>query len=301
MAVESSDDIYALPEDCIATALSLTSPKDACRLSAVASTFRSASQSDAVWGRFLPSDYRDIISRAVDGGDSLLAKFHSKKDLYLHLCDHPIVIEDGRKSFQLEKLSGKKCYMLSARDLYIVWGDTPQYWRFISIPESRFLEVAELLDVCWFEIRGKIKMSMLSSGTNYAAYLVYTCKTRLYGFDHQSADGYVGVSGRESEKRSVCLDPEGVQSQRYQIVPRRVGWFYHRLTQMRNPEAMLPEEETEQPKQRDDGWMEVELGECFVEEGQDGEMEVSVMEVKGGNWKSGIVVQGIEIRPKERK
>lgn len=97
MAVENSGDIYALPEDCIATALSLTSPKDACRLSAVAATFRSASQSDAVWARFLPSDYHNLISRAVDGSDSLLAKFHSKKELYLHLCDHPIVIDGGRK------------------------------------------------------------------------------------------------------------------------------------------------------------------------------------------------------------
>ncbi|KAG6427290.1 hypothetical protein SASPL_111532 [Salvia splendens] len=299
MAVESSNDIYALPEDCIATALSLTSPKDVCRLSAVASTFRSASQSDAVWGRFLPSDYLHIISRALDGCDSLLSKFHSKKDLYLHLCDHPLLIDDARKSFQLEKLSGKKCYMLSARDLSIVWGDTLQYWQFISLPESRFPEVAELLDVCWFEIRGKIEMNMLSVNTNYAAYLVFTCKSRVHGFDHQSAEGYVKVSGSESEKRSVCLDPGGAQRHRYQLVPRRVGLFYHRLTQMRNPEAMLPEE-PEYPKQRGDGWMEVELGECFVE-GQDGELEVSVMEVKGGNWKGGIIVQGIEIRPKERK
>ncbi|CAA0815575.1 Putative F-box protein PP2-B12 [Striga hermonthica] len=97
MAVESFGDIHALPEDCIANALSLTSPKDACRLSAVASTFRSASQSDVVWGRFLPSDYRDLISGAVDGPDALLSKFRSKKDLYLHLCDHPILIDGGRK------------------------------------------------------------------------------------------------------------------------------------------------------------------------------------------------------------
>ncbi|XP_047960256.1 putative F-box protein PP2-B12 isoform X3 [Salvia hispanica] len=260
MAVESSNDIYALPEDCLATALSLTSPKDVCRLSAVASTFRSASQSDTVWARFLPSDYLHIISRALDGGDSLLSNFHSKKDLYLHLCDHPLLIDDGRKSFQLEKLSGKKCCMLSARDLSIVWGDTPQYWRFLSLPESRSM---------------------------------------VHGFDHQSAEGYVKVSGSESEKRSVCLDPDGARKRRHQLVPRRVGLFYRRLTQMRNPEAMLPEEEPEDPKQRGDGWMEVELGECFVEEGQDGELEVSVMEVKGGHWKSGIIIQGIEIRPKE--
>ncbi|KAL3814696.1 hypothetical protein ACJIZ3_015964 [Penstemon smallii] len=299
MAVESCGDFYALPEDCIANALSLTSPKDASRLSLVASTFRSAAQSDAVWERFLPSDYRQIISRCIDGPDSLLVK--SKKDLFLYLCEHPILIDSGLKSFSLEKWSGKKCFMLSARDLYIVWGDTAQYWAWISLPESRFPEVAELLDVCWFEIRGKINMNMLSPATNYAAYLVFTCKSRTHGFEHQPAEACVGVSGHEAEKRTVCLDPDGAQRQRYQIVPRRIGLLYHRLTRLHGQQQdNVPpiEQNTQYPKPRDNGWMEVELGEFFVKEGQDGDLEISLMEVKGGNWKSGIIVQGIEIRPK---
>lgn len=98
MAVESYE-IFAggdeLPEGCLANALSLTSPKDACRLSLVASTFRSAAESDAVWERFLPPDYGDIISRSIDGPDSLAVG--SKKELYLHLCDHPILIDGGSK------------------------------------------------------------------------------------------------------------------------------------------------------------------------------------------------------------
>jgi hypothetical protein len=39
----------------------------------------------------------------------------------------------------LEKKSGKKCYMLSARDLIIVWGDTPTYWKWNSDPSSRLV------------------------------------------------------------------------------------------------------------------------------------------------------------------
>ncbi|KAK6118572.1 hypothetical protein DH2020_047685 [Rehmannia glutinosa] len=316
MAVESCGDIHALPEDCIANALSLTSPKDACRLSAVASTFRSASQSDTVWDRFLPSDYPHILSRAVNASESLLAKFHSKKDLYLHLCDHPILIDGGTKSFSLEKWSGKKCYMLAARELSIVWGDTPQYWQWISLPESRFPEVAELLNVCWFEIRGKINTKELSPGTNYAAYLVFTCKSRVSGFEYQPAEAFVSVGGHgghESEKRTICLDPEGAQRQRYHIVPRRLGLFYQRLARVQR-QLDLPTEgnteypkqrsdgwmegNTEYPKQRSDGWMEVELGEYFVKEGEDGDLELSLMEVNGGSWKSGVIIQGIEIRPK---
>ncbi|KAG8363807.1 hypothetical protein BUALT_Bualt19G0060700 [Buddleja alternifolia] len=300
-------DINALPEDCIANALSLTSPKDACRLSLVASTFRSASRSDTVWDRFLPSDYSDIISRSIDGRDSLLARFRCKKDLYLHLCDHPILIDDGRKfhielnskffatlgidmamfflilvqyvnliglsivkkqSFSLEKWSGKKCYVLAARDLIIVWGDTPQYWQWISLPESRFAEVAELLNVCWFKIDGKISMKMLSPNTNYAAYLVFKRRANFCGFHNPIFTGYVGFAGQESQTLRICL-----------------------------AESVPNESTTEYPKQRDDGWMEVMLGEYFVQDGgQDGDFEISLFQCNS-SWKSGLIVQGIEIRP----
>ncbi|XP_051144103.1 putative F-box protein PP2-B12 [Andrographis paniculata] len=315
MAVEMeiSGDICALPEHCIANALSLTSPKDVCRLSAVASTFRSASESDTVWERFLPSDYRDILSRAVDGSDSLVDRFDLKKDLYLHLCDNPVLIDGGRKSFSLDKTSGKKCFMLSARELYIVWGDTPAYWKWISHPESRFSEVAELIDVCWLEIRAKISIDMLSPGTNYAAYFVFNSASRMYGFEQIPAEASLEVNGHESEKRSVSLDPEGSQRQRNQIVPRRMGWFYHRLPRIQpyqrhhheTSAATSSNEEEEEdrmiyPRRRDnDGWMEVELGEFLVHGSENGDLKLSLMEVKGANWKSGIIVEGIEIRPKK--
>ncbi|GER39840.1 F-box family protein [Striga asiatica] len=290
MSLESFGDIHALPEDCIANALSLTSPKDACRLSAVASTFRSASQSDVVWGRFLPSDYRDLIAGAVDGPDALLSKFRSKKDLYLHLCDHPILIDGGRKkgnclmtlaaqndhleqSFSLEKCSGKKCYMIAARDIHIVWGDTPEYWQWISLPESRFPEVAELLAVCLFEIRGKISTKMLSPGTCYVAYLVFTLKPEADGFYNNPAEAFVELAGHESERRSVFIHSDGAHTAN----------------------------DSKHPTQRGDGWMEVELGEYFVEGGEDADLELGVHNVwnmRNGNWKSGFVFQGIEVRPK---
>ncbi|GKV39942.1 hypothetical protein SLEP1_g47635 [Rubroshorea leprosula] len=48
------------------------------------------------------------------------------------------------KSFSLHKRSGKKCYLLAARDLAITWGDTPRYWSWNSIQDSRFLSLSEL-------------------------------------------------------------------------------------------------------------------------------------------------------------
>nr|USI00859.1 F-box domain-containing protein [Oryza sativa Japonica Group]BAD22388.1 hypothetical protein [Oryza sativa Japonica Group] len=62
-----------------------------------------------------------------------------------------------------------------------------------------------------------------------------------------------------------------------------------------------PEEEISAvlfPRTRADGWMEVELGEFFNEEGEDGNVNIRIFG-KGPNWKKGLIVLGIEIRIKK--
>ncbi|KDP32800.1 hypothetical protein JCGZ_12092 [Jatropha curcas] len=256
-----------LPEACIANILSFTDPLVACNLSMVSSTFRNAARSDTVWQRFLPPDCVSIISRSSDP-NLLLA--YSKKQLFFSLCRNPILIDDGKRSFSLEKWTGKKCFMLSARDLRIVWADTPRYWSWKSDSDSRFAEVAVLIDVCWLEISGKIDTKMLSAVTNYGAYLVFKLNPNNYGLQ-PPAEAKVGFNGSEIATRSVYLD----------FIPRR------------NSQAAAG-----YPKERGDGWMEVELGSFFNNDGTDEELEISVLEVKNGNWKRGLIVEGIEIRPK---
>jgi hypothetical protein len=90
-------EFYELPEGCIAAILSRTSPIDACRLSLVSKTFRSAADSDAVWNQFLPSDPHFINS--IISHSPSLANIPAKKDLYLALSDRPIIIDNGKKVF----------------------------------------------------------------------------------------------------------------------------------------------------------------------------------------------------------
>ncbi|KAF5805474.1 putative phloem protein [Helianthus annuus] len=289
----------AIPEGFVAKALSLTSPRDACRLSLVCSFFRSAAEWDDVWESFLPPEYRRITEE--DGGCSL--SFRSKKQLYLRLCDHPIIIDGGNKSFNLDKHTGKKCYMLAARDLSIVWGDTPRYWRWISLPESRFKEVAELISVCWLEVHGRICTSMLSPNTVYVAFMVFKSTSETHGFDNQPAEVSMGINGLESQTHTVFIDPEGGgERRRYPVVPRRgMGMLLRgrepnpNLT--RSPSPVTVSSNDKVPKEREDGWVEIELGEYLVKKGE-GELVMSMKEVKGRNWKGGLVIQGIEIRPK---
>uniref|UniRef100_A0A5B7BLX5 Putative F-box protein PP2-B10-like n=1 Tax=Davidia involucrata TaxID=16924 RepID=A0A5B7BLX5_DAVIN len=257
---------HVLPEGCTAKVLSLTTPGDVCRLSLVDKTFLSAAKSDAVWERFLPSDYENIIARSVTPSPTV---FSFKRDLYIHLCDHPLLIDGGSKSFSLEKFSGKKCYMLAARNLKIVWADTPQYWTWTSLPESRFAEVAELHVVWWLEICGKIDTCILSPNTTYEAYLVFKLAREAYGFHHPPSEVSVGIVGDKSETQYVYLD---------RSTRRESGVQY--------------------PKERGDGWLEIKLGEFVNHRGEDGELEMTLMEVKGGVGKEGLIVEGIEIRPK---
>ncbi|KAI3796882.1 hypothetical protein L1987_39569 [Smallanthus sonchifolius] len=291
----------SLPEGFIANAMARTSPRDVCTLSLVCSVFRSAAEWDAVWEKFIPSDYQKILAASDGGGGGGSSRPVSKKEVYLRLCDYPVTIDGGNKSFWLHKFSGKKCFMLAARDLSIIWGDTPRYWRWISVPESRFAEVAELISVCWLEVRGRINTSLLSTDTKYAAYLVYKTTPHTYGFECHPAEVSVGLNGIESQTESqiktVFLDPDRQRHEYDQTLPgrRRMGMFGH-LRRMGSRFNTGPPQDG--LKHREDGWLEIELGEFYTEKGQEGEVEMSVLEVKGGNWKGGLIIQGIEIRPK---
>ncbi|XP_044481110.1 putative F-box protein PP2-B12 [Mangifera indica] len=290
-----------LPEGCIAAIISCTTPRDACRLSLVSSIFKSAAESDVVWERFLPREYQSIISKSshcpsCSSSPSFLLGLPLKKELFLSLCDHPILIDDGKKSFSLDKQSGKICCMISSRDLMIVWGDTPTYWRWTSLPGARFQEVAELIGVCWLEISGKISTRILSPGTNYTAYLVFKPTAGPYGFENQPVEVSVGLVGTENQKRSVYLDTVRSLSMRYRLgrlpsLVRRVKW----------QASLAREDDGHHPKERGDDWLEVELGDFYNTGDENGELEISISETRGGHWKGGLIIQGIEIRPKQGK
>ncbi|KFK33433.1 hypothetical protein AALP_AA5G012900 [Arabis alpina] len=298
-----------LPEDCISMVISHTTPRDACVVSSVSKTVKSAALSDLVWEMFLPPEYSSLIP----------LRSMSKKEIYLSLADDSVLIDNGKKSFWLEKSSGKKCYMLSAMDLTIVWGDSPAYWQWVSLPESKFEKVAELCNVCWFEIRGKISCRMLSKGTYYSVYVVFKrASSRTHGFYHTPIEAGVGFVGKEGMKKLVFLEVGGADSRSGYGGYSGISYgAVSRAFRTRRPWIRGPREEgegereresggrsVEEPNERRDGWSEVELGKFYIGDGEgcdDGdEIEISIMETQMGHWKSGLVIQGIEIRPERR-
>ncbi|WCJ44657.1 F-box family protein [Euphorbia peplus] len=283
-----SAEMSALPEGCIANVMSFTTPKSVGILSTVSPTFKNAAESDTVWEKFLPPDYLSILSTAATDSNSPALSSLTKKQLFLTLCNDPILIDHGRKSFQLSKWSGKTCFMLSPRDLEIVWGDTPSYWKWTSDQTSRFSEVAELVNICWFEIMGEFDTKLLSPSTMYSVFLVFKVKETAYGLDAPTVAMLAfGGEGVIRSRRNIYL--EGTMGYRR---PRR--WLSG--GDMQSLEFVARRELLRRfPGEREDGWIEVELGQ-FFNRGQS-DLKIRVAEVEGGHWKSGLVVGGIEIRP----
>ncbi|KAM5561828.1 putative F-box protein PP2-B12 [Rosa sericea] len=276
-------DLQALPEGCIANVISLTSPPDACRLSVLSRVIRLAAESDAVWDKFLPPETHEILSHSATASAA-----KSKKELYMSLSHMPVLIDDGTMSFSLEKWTGKKCYMIAAKRLRIAWGDTPLYWQWITLPNTRFEEVAELQWVGWFEIRGRIATRMLSPSTLYKAYLVYKFNAHSYGFDYSPV--VVAVSARAYGFDYECPSLREIVD----------GGDLKHTAFLAHPEREINEADDLQfPKEMADGWLEMKLGEFFCEGEEDEELEMICCEIDISS-KSGIIVHGIEIRPCDR-
>ncbi|MCD7456582.1 hypothetical protein HAX54_032301 [Datura stramonium] len=258
-----------LPEDCISEIISLTTPADAIRSSIISRGFKSAAESDIVWNQFLPSDHQHIVSRSVSP-----VIFDSKKDLYFRLCESPILLDGGGLSFWLDKIEGKKCYLLSARQLTISFSDMKLFWEHTSDVDSRFSEIAFLNNVDLLDIRGKIGTHELSSRTNYAAYLVFKVSERYHGLE--STNAMVRFVNEESEDKAEERTTTVILAAR---APR-------------NLKGRLPEKRT-------DGWLEVEIGRFYNgESGVDnGDVEARLLDSRPFHAKCGLIIEGIEFRP----
>ncbi|KAF3796311.1 PHLOEM PROTEIN 2-LIKE A6 [Nymphaea thermarum] len=254
----------------------------------------------------LPPDLPALLSRAVSP-----ISFSSKKELFFLLCSSPLIIDSGKRSFSLDRGSGKKCFMISAKELSIMLSEDESCWRWISLPNSRFSEVADLLSVWWLEIRAAIKATELSPHTWYAAYFVLKHKEYSSGFNLYPVELALSTGdGTYVSKREAFIHPDkrrkNTPQPSYAHTPPPYGHIFgwlpdwprgrrHLMTSSEQP----PPSNLRPREGGDDGWMEVEIGAFYTNGGEDGggEVEFSLLEVNGV-VKKGLVLDGIEIRPK---
>lgn len=137
---------------------------------------------------------------------------------------------------------------------------------------------------------------MLSPNTLYGAYLVAKLADRAYGLDSLPSEvslevgsfksqGTVHLSTRhdQNRKQAAAADLE------HEHFSKRIGASSRRVLEGDHGGGLC---------ERQDGWMEVEIGSFFNEGCANNDVKMSLKEVKGAHLKGGLIVEGIEIRPK---
>ncbi|KAJ1417155.1 Phloem protein 2-like [Sesbania bispinosa] len=168
------------------------------------------------------------------------------------------------------------------------------YWSWRPTPESRFREVAELRTVNWLEIEGKIRTGILTPNTAYGAYLIMNVSHRAYGLDSAPSEVSIVVGKNRVQRRGKAyLDLKDDKKSKMETL-----FYRNRREVLRNRVVEVEEENITVPLKREDGWMEIELGEFFNGEDDDEEIKMKLMEV-GYQLKGGLVIEGIEVRPRQ--
>ncbi|KAK1427534.1 hypothetical protein QVD17_16221 [Tagetes erecta] len=176
-------------------------------------------------------------------------------------------LEDEEKLATLSKANGKKCHMLSAK-MALYESSNMKYFNWKSLPDSRYLEVAELLSHQIFWIKCKIGAQDLSPDTDYACHLLFKLSQDCHGLH--------------------C--------------PVKVRDILHRRSKdckflyFRSPRLVNLHGNESVPKKREDGLMEVIVWSFNSGNKQSDDLPMSLkLRCYEGNM-SGLILYGIEFR-----
>nr|XP_016469510.1 PREDICTED: F-box protein PP2-B11-like [Nicotiana tabacum] len=141
---------------------------------------------------------------------------------------------------------------IAARDLTITWVNNPQFWTWKTVDPN--IEVAELRSVNWLDIYGKIETKNLIQTTSYAVYLVFKLTDNPRGLERSIAS----LRFVKEVAKDARIEGTTVFISKKKELPGELGRF---------------------PHLRSDGWLEIKLGEFFNNLGDDGEVEMRLMEI----------------------
>nr|XP_043626491.1 lectin-like [Erigeron canadensis] len=197
----------------------------------------------------LPHDYETILMDA----DSVITK-PSIDQLYAG-----VFLNNKKKKYWVDKVSGGNCFLVYARDLSITWGNDRSYWQWLHIKETSdvFIDIAKLRMVCWLQVIGKIELAKLTPGLKYEAVYVVMMEDGAY------------------------------------------GWQFPITMRLELPDGDKQEHKEKLLKKTRSKWFEIQVGEFIVNANKnEGFIKFSLLELEFDNWKSGLLIRGVVIRPK---
>ncbi|KAH7675342.1 Phloem protein 2-like protein [Dioscorea alata] len=168
-----------------------------------------------------------------------------------------IFLNKRTKKYWVDQETGCNCFMLFPRGLSIAWAEDRRYWQWFQVEDIRgtSIEIAELLNVCWLEVHGKINTSLLTPKTKYEVVFVVKMKELSYGWQTPVNLRLLFENGVTHEQKVNLLE--------------------------------LPREQRK----------ELKVGEIMNSGEKTREVEFSLYEYDVGQWKRGLVIEGVIIRP----
>ncbi|MCO5611392.1 hypothetical protein L7F22_065645 [Adiantum nelumboides] len=177
-------------------------------------------------------------------------------------------MEYRRLPFWLDPETGEGCFVKSARDLNIVWGDDPRYWRWEAQPDSWFVESAFLRNVCWFEVHGAFQGVFLPGAYTVSFLMKFSEPIR----------GWAGAPVKFSLSTTTG---HIVESQRFFSGQQNQG--LSNLAPLRSLTSC--------------SWLELDIGHFDVHQEMPIGLKFSMMEIEGGTWKNGVLLDCVKIHP----
>ncbi|KAJ4827515.1 hypothetical protein Tsubulata_038361, partial [Turnera subulata] len=171
-----------------------------------------------------------------------------------------VFLKRKRQKYWVEKKSHSNCFTLFARDLLITWAEDNRLWHWFSLYETSNVSV----DV---------------------AELINVCWLEVHG-----------------KFNTIKLTPGVLYEAVFVIMLKDPAYGWETPVNLR---VILPNGVKQEHKEKlltkpRAQWIEIPAGEFKVSPEHVGEMEISMFEYDGGDWKKGLLIKGIVIRPKDR-
>ncbi|GMP49529.1 hypothetical protein CsSME_00016475 [Camellia sinensis var. sinensis] len=225
-------------------------------------------------------------------------------------CPHKLCDLLYAGKYFVDKKSNKNCFALFPREFHICWGENPKDWKWTQQmePSGEDIEVAELLDVCWLEVRGKIDTIDLSPGALYEIVFILKVYGECSGEDIEVAElldvCWLEVRGKidtidlspgalyeivfilkvyENPNDDIEKNHISNYTLTLTIIPPRVKRLSRQAILKENPVG---------------NWFEIVVGEFIMSPENIGIMEFSIEEYTP-TWKNGLTINCAIIRPKK--
>ncbi|XP_006643775.1 lectin-like [Oryza brachyantha] len=173
-----------------------------------------------------------------------------------------IFLAGKTKKYWVDGATMCNCFMLYPRGLSITWGETPTYWTWYP-PKDGSNDADNQIEV---------------------ASLLNVCWLEIHG------------------KLELSYLTPGVTYEvffKVMLTDKAYGWSVPVNLRLKLPDGTVQQRKEKLQEKIRGKWLRLKVGEVKTQQGQKGQIEISMFEYDGGHWKSGLLIKGIKILPKE--